>query len=301
MRPRTARVSPRSAPDLRSATRRSCCARFGEHDVDELAAALQDPEIPRWTGVPSPYTRGHAIQFVTSWPEEAGELSLAIRDAERRAGCSARSACASHDDRPRRRARVLGRRGSPRARRRLAGDRARRALGARRARASSASTSTSIPRNAASLRAAEKAGSRAGPGTARARLPRRARAVRAAQRLSASILDAADGPAVRLHDAPPEQGVPARPQGPRGRHARLPPRGEDRRARLQRLRQVDLLRIMAGRETEFRGDAHARARTRRSACSSRSRRSTRARTCAATSRTAWPRRARCSTASTSCR
>jgi len=33
-------------------------------DVDAITAACQDPEIPRWTRVPSPYTRAHAIEFV---------------------------------------------------------------------------------------------------------------------------------------------------------------------------------------------------------------------------------------------
>jgi RimJ/RimL family protein N-acetyltransferase len=33
-------------------------------DVDGITAACQDPEIPRWTRVPSPYTRTHAVEFV---------------------------------------------------------------------------------------------------------------------------------------------------------------------------------------------------------------------------------------------
>jgi RimJ/RimL family protein N-acetyltransferase len=33
-------------------------------DVDAITEACQDPEIPRWTRVPSPYTRAHAIDFV---------------------------------------------------------------------------------------------------------------------------------------------------------------------------------------------------------------------------------------------
>lgn len=33
-------------------------------DVDAIYAACQDPEIPRWTTVPSPYTREHAEGFV---------------------------------------------------------------------------------------------------------------------------------------------------------------------------------------------------------------------------------------------
>jgi RimJ/RimL family protein N-acetyltransferase len=33
-------------------------------DIDAITAACQDPEIPRWTRVPKPYTRDHAIEFV---------------------------------------------------------------------------------------------------------------------------------------------------------------------------------------------------------------------------------------------
>ena len=33
-------------------------------DIDAITAACQDPEIPRWTRVPSPYTREHAVEFV---------------------------------------------------------------------------------------------------------------------------------------------------------------------------------------------------------------------------------------------
>ncbi|MFG1805816.1 GNAT family N-acetyltransferase [Streptomyces sp. NPDC049040] len=33
-------------------------------DVDAVQAACQDPDIPRWTTVPSPYTRAHAADFV---------------------------------------------------------------------------------------------------------------------------------------------------------------------------------------------------------------------------------------------
>lgn len=35
-----------------------------EHDVDAITEACQDPEIPRWTTVPSPYTREHGEGFV---------------------------------------------------------------------------------------------------------------------------------------------------------------------------------------------------------------------------------------------
>jgi RimJ/RimL family protein N-acetyltransferase len=33
-------------------------------DIDPITEACQDPEIPRWTRVPSPYTRAHATDFV---------------------------------------------------------------------------------------------------------------------------------------------------------------------------------------------------------------------------------------------
>jgi RimJ/RimL family protein N-acetyltransferase len=35
-----------------------------ERDIDAVHAACQDPEIPRWTPVPSPYRREHAEDFV---------------------------------------------------------------------------------------------------------------------------------------------------------------------------------------------------------------------------------------------
>ena len=60
-----------------------------------------------------------------------------------------------------------------------------------------------------------------------------------------------------------------------------------------------LLRIMAGIDTEYRGEAQLAPGATRRACSSRSRSSTETRTCAATSRTACASCATCSTASTS--
>jgi RimJ/RimL family protein N-acetyltransferase len=35
-----------------------------DSDVDAVHAACQNPDIPRWTSVPSPYTREHAHDFV---------------------------------------------------------------------------------------------------------------------------------------------------------------------------------------------------------------------------------------------
>jgi RimJ/RimL family protein N-acetyltransferase len=52
-------------------------------DVPALTVACQDPEIPRWTVVPSPYTENHARDFIAGCAEdrEAGrELALAIVD-----------------------------------------------------------------------------------------------------------------------------------------------------------------------------------------------------------------------------
>jgi RimJ/RimL family protein N-acetyltransferase len=45
-----------------------------EEDVDAIHVACQDPEIQRWTGVPSPYHRDHAVGWVqkTRVESEAG-------------------------------------------------------------------------------------------------------------------------------------------------------------------------------------------------------------------------------------
>jgi RimJ/RimL family protein N-acetyltransferase len=48
-----------------------------EEDVPEVVAACQDPEIPRWTLVPSPYTEDDAREFLA----RASDVS-AIVDAE---------------------------------------------------------------------------------------------------------------------------------------------------------------------------------------------------------------------------
>jgi RimJ/RimL family protein N-acetyltransferase len=54
-------------------------------DVDAITAACQDPEIPRWTRVPSPYTREHAVEFVERsarmWTEGT-DAPFVIVDAE---------------------------------------------------------------------------------------------------------------------------------------------------------------------------------------------------------------------------
>ena len=53
-------------------------------DADAITAACQDPEIPRWTFVPSPYTRADAEHFIASVAEEAAAgktLNLLAVDA----------------------------------------------------------------------------------------------------------------------------------------------------------------------------------------------------------------------------
>lgn len=51
-------------------------------DAEAITAAAQDPEVPRWTTVPSPYTRAHAEEFVAkaaAWWDEQSELTWGIR------------------------------------------------------------------------------------------------------------------------------------------------------------------------------------------------------------------------------
>jgi RimJ/RimL family protein N-acetyltransferase len=51
-------------------------------DVPSITEACQDPEIPRWTEVPSPYTEADATRWVAeaeqAWGEGTGELSLLV-------------------------------------------------------------------------------------------------------------------------------------------------------------------------------------------------------------------------------
>lgn len=49
---------------VRLQTERLVLAAPTEADVDAITAACQDPEIPRWTTVPSPYTRDDAAAYV---------------------------------------------------------------------------------------------------------------------------------------------------------------------------------------------------------------------------------------------
>jgi RimJ/RimL family protein N-acetyltransferase len=53
-------------------------------DADAITAACQDPEIPRWTLVPSPYTRAHAEEFIATSEADAAAgtaVSLLAVDA----------------------------------------------------------------------------------------------------------------------------------------------------------------------------------------------------------------------------
>ena len=56
---------------------------WSEHDLEELLAACQDPDIQHWTTVPSPYTREHAAGFLAGtlpgW--EQGTATWAVREA----------------------------------------------------------------------------------------------------------------------------------------------------------------------------------------------------------------------------
>lgn len=57
----------------------------GADDIPDIVAACSDPEIPRWTRVPSPYTREDAERFLASAATEAaaGEgVLLAVCEAQ---------------------------------------------------------------------------------------------------------------------------------------------------------------------------------------------------------------------------
>jgi RimJ/RimL family protein N-acetyltransferase len=53
---------------------------FVEDDVPAIVAACQDPEIPRWTSVPSPYTEEDARRFVAGLEDHH---AFAVVDTER--------------------------------------------------------------------------------------------------------------------------------------------------------------------------------------------------------------------------
>lgn len=53
-----------------------------EADIDPITEAAQDPEVPRWTTLPSPYIRADAEQFIEkahAWWDAESELTWGIR------------------------------------------------------------------------------------------------------------------------------------------------------------------------------------------------------------------------------
>lgn len=59
--------------------------RWRRDDLDALVAACQDPEIPRWTTVPSPYTAETGTWFLDrcdEWWTAGTDLPLAVVDRE---------------------------------------------------------------------------------------------------------------------------------------------------------------------------------------------------------------------------
>ncbi|MCR2826604.1 GNAT family N-acetyltransferase [Microbacterium sp. zg.Y909] len=53
-----------------------------EADADAVTAAAQDPEVARWTTLPSPYHRSHAVDFIAKaaeWWDAETELTWAVR------------------------------------------------------------------------------------------------------------------------------------------------------------------------------------------------------------------------------
>jgi RimJ/RimL family protein N-acetyltransferase len=63
--------------------------RPAQADIDAITAGAQDPEVPRWTTLPSPYTRAHAEDFVAraeKWWAEETELTWGIRHDDRWVG-----------------------------------------------------------------------------------------------------------------------------------------------------------------------------------------------------------------------
>ncbi len=50
-------------------------------DIDAIHAECQDPEIQRWTGVPSPYHREHAVEYLDKCAsDETSRSFLAVDD-----------------------------------------------------------------------------------------------------------------------------------------------------------------------------------------------------------------------------
>ncbi|MEV5982783.1 GNAT family N-acetyltransferase [Streptomyces sp. NPDC052114] len=67
-------------------TERLCLRTFVPEDIDEIHLACQDPDIQRWTTVPSPYARVDAEDFVhhrvpSAWREDV-EYTFGVRPRE---------------------------------------------------------------------------------------------------------------------------------------------------------------------------------------------------------------------------
>ncbi|MET9548569.1 GNAT family N-acetyltransferase [Streptomyces sp. NPDC006627] len=64
-------------------TERLCLRVFAAEDIDEVHEACQDPDIQRWTSIPSPYARVDAETFITrvvpsQWQADS-EYTFAVR------------------------------------------------------------------------------------------------------------------------------------------------------------------------------------------------------------------------------
>jgi len=78
-------MTPIEAPTLRDGD--VVVRPLGDGDVGAIVQACRDPEIPRWTRVPQPYTREDARQFLAVAATEAASgagIALAIADARER-------------------------------------------------------------------------------------------------------------------------------------------------------------------------------------------------------------------------
>lgn len=69
-------ASPRTQPVLRGA--KVLLRPLSAEDADEVCAACQDPDIQRWTSVPSPYRRGDAVEYVTEAAPAAWQQGGAV-------------------------------------------------------------------------------------------------------------------------------------------------------------------------------------------------------------------------------
>lgn len=68
-------------------------------DADAITEACQDPEVPRWTTVPSPYSRADALEFVelvADWWADGVETVWAIRKDDVLAGMIGLHRIAAH-------------------------------------------------------------------------------------------------------------------------------------------------------------------------------------------------------------